>query len=156
MHLPPPGRLFLWAARTWSASHHDLSVVWWSLDRAFTQEGLPAALSPFHRLMSTMFAGLKRWPDIACVACPRLGVVERRLLDAFAHLQQDNEIAARAALREWVLGSAARVMCACARECIQAVSTVGLRFELVPSAATHRTLAGRPRRARVGMDAPLR
>jgi hypothetical protein len=128
VRMPPAERLFLWAIRTWSASHVDLTVVWWSLDRCFSHEGMPAALPPFHEFMSTIFAGLKQWPDIRCVACPHLGRDEERLLHVLGHLQHGNEVGARAALNELTLRSAGRVACRHAAECVEIVSAAGLRF----------------------------
>ena len=126
--LAAPERLLLWAMRAWSAYHSDLTAVWWSLDRAFTQEGIHSALPSFHHVMSALFAGLKRWPDIRCVQCPRLGADEARLLSVFARLQHDNEVGARHALQGWVVRSAARVMCERAVECVGIASSAGLRF----------------------------
>jgi len=126
--MPLPERLFLWAIRAWAASHTDLTAVWWSLDRAFSQEGMPAALPPFHQLMSTLFSGLKRWPDIRCVACPHLGRDEVRLLRVLGHLQQGNEVGARAVLGELVLRCATRTACRHAVECVAIVSAAGRQF----------------------------
>lgn len=118
----------MWATRAWAASHTDLTNVWWSLDRAFSQEGMSAALPPFHQLMSTLFAGLKRWPDIRCVACPHLGRDETRLLRVLSHLQRGNEVGARAVLGELVLRSSIRVACRHAAECVTIVSAAGRQF----------------------------
>lgn len=126
--LPLAERFFLWAIRAWSAHHTDLSTIWWSLDHAFAQERMPAALAPFDQAMSALFAGLKRWPDIRCVACPRLGVDERQLLNAFAHLQQGNGVVARCALRTCVLDSAARIVVRHAQRCADLASGAGLQF----------------------------
>lgn len=128
IQLPVTERLFLWAIRAWSAHHSDVTPIWWSLDRAFAQEGMHSALPPFHQLMSVLFAGLKRWPDIRCVRCPHLGSDEERLLSVLACLQHDNEVGARGALRDWVLRSAAREMCEHAATCAAIAATAGLRF----------------------------
>ena len=128
VRLPLPERLFLWAMRAWSASHNDLTAVWWSLDRAFSQERIPAVLPPFHQLMSTLFAGFKRWPDICCVACPHLGRDEARLLHLLTYLQHGNNAGARAVLNELFVWSAARVAYRCAADCVEIVSAAGLRF----------------------------
>jgi hypothetical protein len=126
--LPVTERLFLWAIRAWSAHHSDLTPIWWSLDRAFAQEGIHPALPPFHQSMSALFAGLKRWPDIRCVRCPHLGADEERLLRVFACLQHDDEVGARRALRDWVLRSCVRELCGHAAECAAIVTAAGLRF----------------------------
>lgn len=126
--MPLPERLFLWAMRAWSASHNDLTAVWWSLDRAFSQERIPAALPPFHQLMSTLFAGFKQWPDICCVVCPQLGRDEARLLRVLTYLQHGNDVGARGVLNELVLRSAARVAYRYAAECVDIVSAAGLQF----------------------------
>lgn len=128
IHLPVTERLFLWAIRAWSAHHSDVTPIWWSLDRAFAQEGMHCALPPFHQLMSALFAGLKRWPDIRCVRCPHLGSDEERLLSVLACLQHDDEVGARRALRDWVLRSAAREMCEHAAQCAAIAAAAGLRF----------------------------
>ena len=128
IHLPVTERLFLWAIRAWSAHHSDVTSIWWSLDRAFAQEGMHSALPPFHQLMSALFVGLKRWPDIRCVRCPHLGSDEARLLSVLAYLQQDNEVGARRALRDWVLRSAAREMCEHAAQCAAIAAAAGFRF----------------------------
>lgn len=127
-NLPTTERLFLWAIRTWAAHHDDVSPIWWSLDRAFAQEDIHAALTPFDRMMSAAFAGLKRWPDIRCVHCLNLGQEEAHLLHAFAHLQQNNEVGARLALQDWLMRSATRVVCEFAQHCVRAASAGGLRF----------------------------
>jgi hypothetical protein len=128
IHLPVTERLFLWAIRAWSAHHSDVTPIWWSLDRAFAQEGMHSALPPFHQLMSALFVGLKRWPDIRCVRCPHLGSDEARLLSVLAHLQHNNEVGARRALRDWVLRSAAREMCEHAMQCAAIAAAAGFRF----------------------------
>ena len=127
--MPLVERMFLWAIRTWSASHADLTAVWWSLDRAFAHEGMHAALPPFHQLMSTLFAGLQRWPDIRCVACAHVGRDEANLLRTLAALQDGNELGARAILNDLVLRSAARLACAHATECVRIVRAAGLHFD---------------------------
>jgi hypothetical protein len=127
-------RLFVWAIRAWAANHADLSSVWWSLDRAFTQEGIPLALPSFHDTMSTLFAGLKRWPDIRCVGCPHLGDDELRLLDLLASLQQGNEVVARSRLRDLVLPAAARAVCRHATKCAHQAKTCGITFECMTDA----------------------
>lgn len=128
VRMPSPERLFLWATRAWAASHTDLTAVWWSLDRAFSQEGMSGALPPFHQLMSTLFSGLKRWPDIRCVACPHLGRDEARLLRVLSHLQQGNEVGARALMGELVMRSSIRVACRHAVDCVAIVSAAGRQF----------------------------
>lgn len=135
--LPYAERFFLWAIRAWSAHHTDLSAIWWSLDHAFAQEKLPTALAPFDQAMSAVFAGLKRWPDIRCVACPRLGVDERQLLNAFAHLQHGNAAVARVALQTCVLGAAARVVACHAQRCVDSASVAGMQFVAVSFAPAH-------------------
>jgi hypothetical protein len=147
-NLPAPERLFLWAVRAWSAYHTDLPLVWWTLDRAFTQEKIHAALPPFHELMSALFAGLKRWPDIRCVRCLHLGTDEACLLSVFAYLQSDDERGARNALQTWVLRSAVRVVCEQASECIAIAAAAGLHFmpaQPIPSSVSF--LNGRVRGA---------
>lgn len=88
-HLPPTERLLLWAIRAWSAHHVDISGIWWSLDRAFSQAGIRTALDPFDSMMCMIFGGLRHWPDIRCVRCPRLGKDELNLLAVIGHLQAD-------------------------------------------------------------------
>lgn len=134
--LPATERFFLWAIRAWSAHHTDLSTIWWSLDHAFAQQKILDALASFDLLMSSLFAGLKRWPDIRCVACPRLGADEQQLLRALSHLQRDNVVAARAALQVCALASAARVMSLHAQRCARIASLAGLRFDAVPVGRT--------------------
>lgn len=131
--LPTTERFFLWAIRAWSAHHTDLSAIWWSLDHAFAQEKIHDALEPFDQLMSSLFAGLKRWPDIRCVACPRLGTDERHLLHALSHLQHENVTAARLSLQACALTSAARIISTHAQRCARIASLAGLRFDAVPS-----------------------
>lgn len=136
--LPRAERFFLWAIRAWSAHHTDLSAIWWSLDQAFGREQMPAALAPFDQAMTAVFAGLKRWPDIRCVACPRLGVDERQLLNAFSHVQHGNGAVARLALQACVVSSAARVIVRRLQHCADAASQVGLLFFPVAFAPTSR------------------
>jgi hypothetical protein len=135
--LPRAERFFLWAMRAWSAHHTDLSAIWWSLDQAFTHERIPQALAPFDQAMATVFTGLKRWPDIRCVACPRLGSDERHLQHAFAHLQHGNAAVALSALQCCVLGSAARVVLRHAGKCVDLAYEVGLQFVPVSSLQGH-------------------
>jgi len=146
--LPRPERLFLWAIRAWSASHTDLTTVWWSLDRAFTQEGVHAALAPFHELMAALFAGLKRWPEIHCVASPYLGRDEVRLLSAFTHLQDGNELGMQAALGDWVQRAAIREMRQHAADCVTIAVLARMRFTFVQGPVPM-PLAVRPREHRV-------
>lgn len=126
--LPVTERLFLWAIRAWSAYHSDLTAVWWSLDRAFKQEGIAPALPHFHRLMSDLFVGFKRWPDIRCVGCPRLGKDEARLLAAFARLQTRDLAGARSELQELALRSTARAVCEGAQQCVLIANSAGVHF----------------------------
>lgn len=135
--LPVTERLFLWAIRAWSAHHCDVTPIWWSLDRAFAQQDMHGALPRFHEFMSALFAGLKRWPDIRCVRCPQLGGDEARLLDVLAHLQQDNELSARRALRDWVLRSAVREMCEHAAACVAIAAAAGRQFTRLEQEGAH-------------------
>lgn len=135
--LPLPERLFLWAVRTWSAHHADVSVIWWSLDSAFARERIHAALLPFDSLMSAVFDGLRHWPDIRCVRCATLGTQEIQLLDMLGHLQRQNELGARAALHDWVLRPALRLACEHAAACARIAAEAGLKF----SALAHQSKA---------------
>lgn len=148
--LPRPERLFLWAIRAWSASHTDLTAVWWSLDRAFTQEGVQSALAPFHELMSALFAGLKRWPEIHCVASPYLGHDEMRLLSSFTHLQSGNELGMQAALGDWVQRAAIRKIRRHVAECVTITALARMRFTFIESAAPL-SFPVRPREERAGL-----
>lgn len=130
--LPLPERLFLWAVRTWSAHHDDVSVIWWSLDSAFARERIHAALLPFDSFMSAVFDGLRHWPDIRCVRCATLGAQEIQLLDLLGHLQRQNELGARAALQDWVLRPAMRLACEHAAACARIAAEAGLKFSAPP------------------------
>lgn len=127
-NLPTTERFFLWAIRAWSAHHNDLSPIWWSLERAFACEDISPALPHFHSLMRELFAGLARWPDIRCVACPRLGDDEAHLLCMFAYVQTQNISAARLELSELALRSRVRAVCTHAEQCLQSATRKMLRF----------------------------
>jgi hypothetical protein len=100
--LDTPHRFWLWAIRTWSSSHSDLTTVWWSLDRAFTNERIPAALPQFHNMMNCMFSNVRHWPQVNCVLCPRVCCDESRLLNVLAHLQLNDHFNAQRLLRHWL------------------------------------------------------
>lgn len=123
-------RMLVWAVRAWSAHHADLTSIWWSIDQAFTRQGLRFALPVFHDMMDALFSGLAVWPDIACVACPRLTRHEQRLLDLFAAHERSDEAGARRALQDWVLRSAARVVSQHAYQCVWIASAAGVRFDV--------------------------
>ena len=127
-NLPMTERLFLWAIRAWSAHHNDLSPVWWSLERAFACEDVSPALPHFHALMNELFAGLVRWPDIRCVACPRLGNDEARLLCMFAYTQEQHISAAQRELNDLVLRPRVRMVSAHAEKCLESIAHTALRF----------------------------
>ena len=131
--LPRPERLFLWAIRSWSAHHADISAIWWGLDSAFSHEQIHPALASFDSMMTALFAGLKRWPDVRCVRCAYLGADERQLLNMLANLQHGNEVGARLALQQWVLRAAVTTVCEHAGACIQIALAAGLRFAPLPT-----------------------
>jgi hypothetical protein len=119
IELPSTERFFLWAIRAWASAHTDITEMWPSLDRGFTREHIPDALEPFDRMMSAVFAGLARWPDIRCVRCPYVGAEEARLLTTLAALRCRDDIAARAALHDWIRPAAARQICKHGRVCME-------------------------------------
>jgi hypothetical protein len=116
--LPQAERFFVWAIRAWASAHTDITEIWSRLEHGFTREHIPEALEPFDRMMSAVFAGLARWPDIRCVRCPYLGAEEARLLAMLAAFRRRDAIAARAALHDWIRPAAARQICDDARVCI--------------------------------------
>lgn len=134
-HLPFAERLLLWAVRAWSAHHSDLSGVWWSLDRAFTDARIRPALEPFHSMMSTLYTGLIRWPDIRCVGCPQLGEDEARLLMVVARLQQNQRSWAYSALRGLTAPSATRKTCDAAVEMVRVMNASQLTLSIEPDLA---------------------
>lgn len=128
-NLPVPERVMLWAIRAWSAHHCDLTAIRLSLDSTFAAEGMRAAVPSFDRMMAALFSGLRRWPDVRCVRCPRLGSDEASLLTAFGHLQRGEEGAARRSLHDWVLRPAARTACVSGAEFIGLASAAGWQFQ---------------------------
>lgn len=129
IELPPKECFFLWAIRAWASAHTDISEVWSSLDRGFTREHVPDALEPFDRMMSAVFAGLTRWPDIRCVRCPYVGAEEARLLAVLAALRYGDEITARAALHGWIRPAAARKICKDGRVCMEIAAVCRVRLD---------------------------
>jgi hypothetical protein len=127
-NLPLPERVLLWAIRAWSAYHCDLTAIWSHLDRAFNDQGMGGALAPFDRMMSALFGGLKRWPDVRCVRCPHLGADEACLLRTLAYLQREETAAARRALHGWVIRPAVRTVCIHGAELADLASAAGWRF----------------------------
>jgi len=128
-NLPLPERVLLWAIRSWSAYHCDLTAIRSSLERVFTEAGMSGASPSFDRMMTALFAGLRRWPDVRCVRCPRLGADESRLLGACGHLQRGEEGSARRLLHEWVVRPAVRTACEHAAEFVGFASAAGLQFQ---------------------------
>jgi len=139
--LPDAQRMLVWAVRAWSAHHTDLTGIWWSIDQAFTRQGLRFALPVFHDMMDALFTGLAVWPEIACVSCPRLTRHERCLLELFAAHERGDEAGARRALKDWVLRSAARVVSQHAYQCVWIASAAGVRFDPGSRADAARTVA---------------
>ena len=129
-HLPLAERVLLWAIRSWSAYHCDLTAIRSSLDRVFAEAGMAGAAPSFDRMMSALFAGLRRWPDVRCVRCPRLGADELRLLNACGHLQRGEDVSARRALHDWVVRPAVRIACEHAAQFVEFASVAGLQFQL--------------------------
>ena len=128
-HLPLPERVLLWAIRSWSAYHCDLTAIRSSLDRVFAEAGMAGAAPSFDRMMAALFAGLRRWPDVRCVRCPRLGDDEARLLNACGHLQRGEEGPARRALHAWVVRPAVKVACEHGAQFAEFASAAGLQFQ---------------------------
>jgi hypothetical protein len=126
--LDTPHRFWLWAIRAWASSYSDLTYVWWSLDRAFTNEGVHAALCPFHEMMTELFAEVRRWPAIYCVLCPRMSHDEARLLNVFAQLQCGDALGARRSLRHWLPRAIAHVVCRHAEHCAAIASFAGQKL----------------------------
>jgi hypothetical protein len=141
IELPPTERFFLWAIRAWASAHTDITEVWSSLDRGFTREHIPNALEPFDRMMSAVFAGLARWPDIRCVRCPYVGAEEAHLLAALAALRRGNEITARAALHDWIRPAAARQVCKDGRVCMKIAAACGVPLDRAPRAVVPDSLS---------------
>jgi hypothetical protein len=134
IELQPTERFFLWAIRAWASAHTDITEMWPSLDRGFTREHIADALEPFDRMMSAVFAGLARWPDIRCVRCPYLGAEEARLLTTLAALRCRDDIAARAALHDWIRPAAARRICKHGRVCMEIAAICGMCLDNEPHA----------------------
>lgn len=87
LELPALERTLLWSIRTWGAYHDAPQSIWWVLERAFVETGIRPALEPFAQFMTALFGGLKRYPDIRCVRCLRLGKDENALLATLALAQ---------------------------------------------------------------------
>lgn len=121
-------RIFLWSMRAWAACHLDVDMIWPCLERAFAQEGMRCALTPFHEFMSAVFAGLDEWPDIRCVHAPRLGKHEAVLLTALAQLQQGQEFSARQLLQSSLQQACLRHVIRHGSACVQGARVAGLRF----------------------------
>lgn len=126
--LPRTERLFLWAIRAWSAHHGDLTFAWWSLERAFAREGIGGALAAFHQMMSALFAGWPRWPDIRCPECEHIGVTEESLLLMLAALQSGDDVGVRRELHALVLRPSMREVLLAASECVRTATAAGLQF----------------------------
>lgn len=129
VQLDAPARLLLWSIRAWSAHHTDLSAIWWSLDRAFTAQGMAQALPPFHACMRALYAGLLRWPDIRCVECPYLGKEEESLLEMFTALQAGQERRARSRLQDWVVRGAINAAITQGLQCMREAAQSGWRLQ---------------------------
>lgn len=128
-HLQTPQRFWLWALRAWAAFHTDLTCVWWSLDRAFTNEGIRPALLPFHEMMTVLFAEVRCWPDIRCVICPQLSGDEARFLSVLASLQHGDELGARKSLQSWVPRAVARIAYGHAQQCAAIAAEAGFKLD---------------------------
>jgi hypothetical protein len=131
LKLDLPHRFWLWSIRTWSSSYSDLTTVWWSLDRAFTDEGIASALPPFNNMMNCLFSEVRRWPHVNCVLCPRLCGDESRLLNVLAHLQSQDVFSARQLLRHWLPFTTARTVCSHAQRCAVIALNAGLTLTVL-------------------------
>jgi hypothetical protein len=130
-------RLLLWAIRTWSAYHDEPAAVHSSLERAFVEAGLQSGLQPFEQLMRRLFLGWKRWPDIRCVRCLRLGRDEGDLLRLLYLLQQEQPESAVMLIRRMVSSAAMPGVQLAATELVRALCTASL---FVSPSATQSTL----------------
>lgn len=133
LELPWLERTLLWLIRTWAAYHDAPQTVWWHLERVFTEAGIRPALEPFAQLMASLFAGLKRSPDIRCVRCLRLGKGE--LLATLAADAQQQNLALRFA--NLLSPTAARSAAAAVAEMMHIIKSAGLRLQPASSAASN-------------------
>jgi hypothetical protein len=129
LQLPALERALLWSIRTWAAYYDAPQSVWWPLERVFAEAGIRPALEPFAQLMSALFAGLKRCPDIRCVRCPRMGRDESELLAILAVALHESPAALSVRLRHLMLPAAARTATGVVREMMRVVANAGLHLQ---------------------------
>lgn len=128
LELPALERTLLWSIRTWAAYHDAPQAVWGTLERAFTEAGIRPALEPFAQLMCALFVGLKRYPDIRCVRCLRMGKDENALLAILAAaLEQPTQVIEHE-LGKLLLPAAARSGANAALAMMAIVTNAGLQL----------------------------
>ncbi len=137
LELPWLERILLWSIRTWAAYHDEPQAVRGHLERAFTEAGICPALESFAQLMSSLFIGLKRCPDIRCVRCLRLGKDECELLLVLAMAMQEPQATIVLRLSRLMLPAAARSGADAALEMMRVINNAGLRMEQRLHGAAH-------------------
>jgi hypothetical protein len=108
LELPALERTLLWSIRTWAAYHDAPQAVWRTLECVFTEAEIRPALEPFGQLMCALFVGLKRYPDIRCVRCLRMGKDENALLAILAAALEEPPQVIEYELGKLLLPAAAR------------------------------------------------
>lgn len=125
LELPWLERTLLWAIRSWAAYHDAPQPVWTALEQVFSEVGMHPALEPFGRMMTGVFAGLKRWPDIRCVRCLRLGKDEYELLFVLTGAVHAQQSSIEPYFKRLLLPAAARVATAAALEVVSFIHNAG-------------------------------
>lgn len=80
----PAEQFSVWAMRLWWSAFPELDAAWPDLVRGFRVCTSPAALEPFHRFCSVTLSAAGCGAGIACLRCPRITLLEDRLLESLA------------------------------------------------------------------------
>lgn len=129
LDLPWLERTLLWSIRSWAAYHDAPHSILGYLECVFIDAGFRPALEPFTQMMATIFAGLKRCPDIRCVRCLRLGRDERALLEVLSEATQHETQCTAQRLQFLVLHSQAQQAALAAHELMRHINNVGLHLQ---------------------------
>lgn len=151
LELPALERTLLWSIRTWAAYHDAPQAIWRTLEGAFTEAGIRPALEPFAQLMCALFVGLKRYPDIRCVRCLRMGKDENELLATLAMALQESPQLTERRLSVLMLPAEARTGASAALAMMHSVANAGLHLQQARTHADTDTARWPPNYQSIGM-----
>lgn len=129
LDLPWLERTLLWSIRSWAAYHDAPHSILGYLECVFVDAGFRPALEPFAQMMASIFAGLKRCPDIRCVRCLRLGRDERALLAVLGEATQRTTQHTAQHLQFLLMHSHAQQAALAAHELMRYISKAGLHLQ---------------------------